>query len=286
MRATRTRTTHAPARRLGLAGLAAAATLAAAVIPFVSAGAETVGTTAADPITVVNSTFEDGTTGGWTPRGSEIMTVGTTAAHGGSRSLEISGRTQSWEGPVLDVAETFVKGTQYTISAWVRLAAGAASDNARLSVERRTDGVASYDQVVGNTAVTSGGWTNLTGRYTLATDVEFLTVYVETADTLGDFLIDDVTISYVPATPIQTELRAVKDAVTEFPVGAAITPPSIIAEHGQLLAKHFNSVTPGNALKWDATQPTEGTFRFTDADAMVDFAQANGMAVRDRKSVV
>ena len=33
-------------------------------------------------------------------------------------------------------------------------------------------------------------------------------------------------------------------------------------------------------MKWDATEPTEGTFTFTQADAEVAFAQANNMHVR------
>ena len=45
------------------------------------------------------------------------------------------------------------QGTRYTLSVWVRLAAGESATPARLSVERHTDGTASYDQVVGNTTV-------------------------------------------------------------------------------------------------------------------------------------
>ncbi|MEU8664908.1 endo-1,4-beta-xylanase, partial [Actinoplanes philippinensis] len=199
-------------------------------------------------------------------------------AHGGTTSLLVSGRTATWQGPSLDVLGSFEKGTAYTISMWVRMASG--SDNARLSVERRTGDVTSYDQVVGNTAVTSGAWVNLTGRYTLAADVDFLRVYVETASTTESFHIDDVTAGYVPALPVQTDIPSVKDVVTEFPVGAAITGAEIVTEHGRLLTKHFNSVTPGNALKWDATEPTENTFTYTQADPLMAFAKANGLAVR------
>ncbi|MDR7273740.1 endo-1,4-beta-xylanase [Catenuloplanes atrovinosus] len=254
-----------------LAPVIAAGLVAAALVPLAQARAE-------EPITVVNSTFEDGTTGGWAPRGAEVVEAATDVAHGGTGSLAVRGRTQTWEGPVLDVRGTFDKGVQYTVSAWVRPAAGA--DTARISVERRTGGVASYDQVVGDTPLPAGTWVHLTGRYTLAADVEFLTLYVETANATGEFHVDDVTVTYVPATPIQEDIPSIKDVVTEFPVGAAITPVALIGEHGRLLTKHFDSVTPGNALKWDATEPAEGDFRFTDADTMVNFAEANGMAVR------
>ena len=56
--------------------------------------------------------------------------------------------------------------------------------------------------------------------------------------------------------------------------------PQTLGERARLLTKHFSQVTPGNAMKWDATEPTEGTFRYTDADAIVAFAKANGMKIR------
>ena len=47
-----------------------------------------------------------------------------------------------------------------------------------------------------------------------------------------------------------------------------------------LLTKHFNSITSENDMKWDATEPTLGTFTFAAADAQVAFAKANNMQVR------
>ncbi len=270
--------------RLRSKGRSVRASLRLAAVSLAIALPVAIATTNADatadpvPVTVLTSDFEDGTSQGWAGRAAETVAPSTAQAHSGTTSLAVTGRTESWQGPSLDVLDTFAKGTAYTISAWVRLAGG--SDNARLSVERRTDGVAAYDQVVGNTAVTSGGWVNLTGRYTVATDVEFLRLYVETASTTGSLFLDDVTVSYVPSLPVQTDIPSVRDVVDEFPVGAAITGAEIVTEHGQLLAKHFTSVTPGNALKWDATEPSEGNFTYAQADPLVSFAKTHGMAVR------
>ena len=255
--------------------------LLAALLVAIPVATVTAMASAADeptPITVVTNDFEDGTAQGWTGRSAETVAHSTAAARGGAGSLLVSGRTATWQGPSLDVLGTFEKGTAYTISAWVRMESG--SDNARLSVERRTGGVAAYDQVTGNTAVASGSWVQLTGRYTVATDVELLRLYVETSSTTGSFHLDDVTASYVPALPVQTDIPALKDVVTEFPVGAAITGAETVAEHGQLLTRHFTSVTPGNALKWDATEPTENDFTYAQADPLMAYAAANGLAVR------
>ncbi|CAA7269601.1 unnamed protein product [Cyclocybe aegerita] len=44
--------------------------------------------------------------------------------------------------------------------------------------------------------------------------------------------------------------------------------------------KEFNQITPGNSMKWDATEPSRGTFRFTNGDAIADLAKKNGQLLR------
>jgi endo-1,4-beta-xylanase len=66
----------------------------------------------------------------------------------------------------------------------------------------------------------------------------------------------------------------------DFLIGAAIGGAQIVGGHADLLLKHFNSVTPGNALKWDSTEPAEGQFNWTEADNEVNFAVSHGLQVR------
>nr|WP_229401735.1 endo-1,4-beta-xylanase [Micromonospora okii] len=47
-----------------------------------------------------------------------------------------------------------------------------------------------------------------------------------------------------------------------------------------ILNREFNSVTPENEMKIDATEPQQGQFTFANADRIVNHARANGMAVR------
>lgn len=66
-----------------------------------------------------------------------------------------------------------------------------------------------------------------------------------------------------------------------FDVGVAVEPrdldnPTSVA----LIRRHFNAIVAENAMKWDALQPTEGNFRWTNADRIVNFARDNGMRVR------
>jgi endo-1,4-beta-xylanase len=233
------------------------------------------------PVTVISSDFEDGTAQGWAPRAGETVTATAEAARTGGFGLAVTGRTQTWQGPTLNVLDTMEGGVRYTLTVWTRLAAGEPAGQLRMSVERRSQGTPSFETVVGNTNVTADGWVRLQGTYTLAHQVDFLTVYIESASGTPSLHIDDFEMTTVPLPPIQQDIPNLKDVLAgSFPIGAAIGPVQILGQHAELLAKHFNSVTPGNALKWDATEPVEGQFRFADPDAMVDFARTHGMQVR------
>ncbi len=65
-----------------------------------------------------------------------------------------------------------------------------------------------------------------------------------------------------------------------FPMGVAVTPYNLTGESGELIKKHFNSLTAENDMKPQLIQPQEGNFNWEAADKIVDFAVANGMKVR------
>jgi endo-1,4-beta-xylanase len=48
----------------------------------------------------------------------------------------------------------------------------------------------------------------------------------------------------------------------------------------KVLAAEFSSVSPENQMKWDFIHPEQGMYDFAAADAIVDFAEANGQVVR------
>ncbi|RDX57112.1 endo-1,4-beta-xylanase C precursor [Lentinus brumalis] len=50
-------------------------------------------------------------------------------------------------------------------------------------------------------------------------------------------------------------------------------------------AKEFGQITPGNSMKWDATEPTRGTFTFTNGDVVANLAKANGQLLRGHNCV-
>ena len=84
----------------------------------------------------------------------------------------------------------------------------------------------------------------------------------------------------------QTTLRQAA-APRAIPIGAAASadeygPPDLLQDptYARLLSSQYSMLEPGNAMKWDVTQPTQTTYNFQPGDELVAFAQANGMRVR------
>ena len=69
-------------------------------------------------------------------------------------------------------------------------------------------------------------------------------------------------------------------------IGSALTPQDIeTASYAAIASSQFSVVTPANAMKWDSIEPTQGTYNFTGADELVNFAQANKQLVRGHNFV-
>lgn len=66
---------------------------------------------------------------------------------------------------------------------------------------------------------------------------------------------------------------------TSFDIGAAVNPRTIL-QAGELITKHFNSITAENEMKFVSLHPAEDTYTFEEADKIVAFAKANGLNMR------
>jgi endo-1,4-beta-xylanase len=65
-----------------------------------------------------------------------------------------------------------------------------------------------------------------------------------------------------------------------YPIGVAVSPRSLQGAEAALILKHFNSVTPENAMKMGPIHPEENRYDWEGADAIVRFAQEHGLKVR------
>src|SRR6202020_1756691 len=60
-------------------------------------------------------------------------------------------------------------------------------------------------------------------------------------------------------------------------VGTALIPQDIeTPSYAAIGGSQFSVVTPGNGMKWQIVEPTQGVFDWTQADELVNFAHAHG----------
>jgi endo-1,4-beta-xylanase len=236
-------------------------------------------TASADPAeeltTVLTSGFDEGTDG-WTALGEGVGAERTEeVARSGAGSLRVTGRTETWHGAAVDVSGVVSPGVAHTVTAWVRTASGTA--DVQLTLER---GAGTDDPVQRRTEpVRAGadGWVQVVGTLDVPEGDGAWRLSVATTDGLADLLVDDVTVSR-PSPPVQTDVPALRD-VAPFPVGTAVGPQDVTGRPAELLVRHFDQVTPENAMKPVVVQPAEGVFDFGPMDQVLDAAVAAGLTV-------
>ncbi|MFN8074309.1 MAG: endo-1,4-beta-xylanase [Kineosporiaceae bacterium] len=71
-------------------------------------------------------------------------------------------------------------------------------------------------------------------------------------------------------------------ARTGMAIGNAVSLEALAEDpnYAKIAATEFDSVTPENVMKWDATEPERGQFTFAQADAFMKFAETNKQKVR------
>ena len=89
----------------------------------------------------------------------------------------------------------------------------------------------------------------------------------------------------VPATAAGSTLRAAAEADGKY-FGTEVTGSMIDnSTITNLAAQQFDMVTPGNEMKWDTIEPSNGSYNFGPGDAIVSWARAHGMRVRGHNLV-
>lgn len=248
--------------------------------------------------TGISTNFEDGGVDGWSSRsGSSSVTNSSAAAHSGNDSLLTTGRIANWDGPSISVSNKMYNGSKYNISAWVLLTpADGSSHVINVSLQTTLSGSTSYPSVTsypGITVAADGQWHQISVvgyNMSNAYDPGAASLYFQTVPASGNdlvsFYIDDFQLSYVPPPVIQTNIPSIYQTLSPyFPVGAAVDPTDLSGPHQQLLTMHFDSITPGNEMKWSSIENTKGNFNFGPADAEVGVAVCHNMRIRGHNLV-
>ena len=81
--------------------------------------------------------------------------------------------------------------------------------------------------------------------------------------------------------PASNSAKGLKDYYKKyFSIGVAVSPRSLKTDEANLILKHFNSITPENAMKMGPIHPKEKEYYWKDADSIAAFAQRHQLKLR------
>lgn len=91
-----------------------------------------------------------------------------------------------------------------------------------------------------------------------------------------------VTFLVMPAAHAATagSLGALAAAKGRYFGSATDNPELSNTTYASILGSEFGEITPGNTMKWAYTEPSQNSFNFSQADAVVNFARSHGEIVR------
>ncbi|WP_366294178.1 endo-1,4-beta-xylanase [Paenibacillus sp. AN1007] len=241
-------------------------------------------------VNVLHADFEDGTLQGWIPRiGSEKLTVSQQEAHQGTYSMLVSNRERSYYGPSLPLKGLLKPNKTYNISVYVKLTEKPASDQTIQLTAYKKNGAESWNMLDKVTIPKDDWqqWHKITATFQYSDNPAELNLFIETpyvsedaVDTLS-FYVDDVTIEEAGELAIETDIPSLQDLYqSEFPIGAAVYRWQLEGAYGQLLSKHFNSLTATYEMKPKFVSPSNGVYDFQASDEYVEFAAKHDMGLR------
>ncbi|WP_022868961.1 endo-1,4-beta-xylanase [Schaalia vaccimaxillae] len=296
------------ARRVGVGLAAAVISLTGLTAPVVHAadapGADPAAN-AQDEGAVVNTTFEDGTTGPWNARGSASLKVSAQAARTGERGLVVSGRTANWHGVEMPIIGNLIPGQSYRVSGWVRLAPGTPATDVFITAGENNENYVRVAQVSAN-----DGWMELSGTYTVGAGVTSGSLYFEAASETASFDLDDVRVTGAVAgdqtdedgdndgadtgntgdcpaaqastKPVGVDLTQSLYKSLPFPLGAAVSSYAVNEAQARAALDHnFNQVTPENFMKVETwyDEPWKFVTNNAEANALMDWGAQTGNRV-------
>jgi len=234
---------------------------------------------------VFKDMFESNTTV-WQPRGDGVkIKLDNSRSHDGDKSLYVTGRSAFWHGVQIPLTKYLVPGKSYRISMWV-YHTSMDKQGIMLTVQRKMADEQQYRyDWIGGSQIEGDGWAQISGNYNVPKSgkIEELVLCISSWNPTLSFWIDDVTVS--DPTRIQQpnyDLPSLKERYkNDFKVGVAIGYGELMSDvDSQFIVKHFNSITPGNEMKPESVLRGPDNYDFTVADAFVDFAKKNNIAIR------
>lgn len=207
-------------------------------------------------------------------------------------------RTETWQGPIVDITEMVMPEGKYEFSAWVKY--NGIPDKKRINLMIEHNNGISYINC-GSIMAVNGEWVNLTGSVTIPSDSHSAYLYFETdykslaeAEDLIDIYIDDVIIKKVDIAVVAFDivpLYKVHEDYFKIGVGMVALDATTL-EYTTIITEHFNSITMGNEMKPDyildyttcSSNPKkynlEPAIHYDNLDVGLRFAKENGLQLR------
>lgn len=162
--------------------------------------------------TIATYNFDDGTADGWTSfNGASTPVATNAAAYSGSYSLLTTTNSSGQGGPSISVTSLLQPGAQYTITGYLMLTSGESATSANLTMQRsdpNCSGGTCYDTIgTYQVPVSSTGWVQIGGSYTVSPTETGLTLYAQLVGASGaqSFYLDQVVITETArALPVTT----------------------------------------------------------------------------------
>jgi GH35 family endo-1,4-beta-xylanase len=151
------------------------------------------------PNVVTNGDFETGIAG-WVAWAGTIAP--SSVAHGGSGSVVVTNRTDTWQGPVYDLGPGVSPGATYKIGGFARIA-GATSAPVAITVMSVCGSTTNFTPVATATG-TDQDFVELSGSYLVpaCNDLTSLALYFEGPPAGVDLIVDDVSVEQRLAIPV------------------------------------------------------------------------------------
>jgi endo-1,4-beta-xylanase len=102
---------------------------------------------------------------------------------------------------------------------------------------------------------------------------------------LGTVCVDDIVVEPVAAPVVGPYVspsltgHALKDYAAIVKMGTAVDTPTFLSSpvHNAIVTGELSMITPANSMKMNIIQATQGTFDWVDTDALLAFAEQNGL---------
>jgi GH35 family endo-1,4-beta-xylanase len=232
-----------------------------------------VDTTAVENL-LINSGFENGTTG-WTAHGTSSIAA-SALAHTNTGAAVVTNRSDTWQGIEQSLLGKTEEGQMYYTAGWVTTNQAGPS-TVILTLEVNDASGARYFQVANGTA-SNASWTWLSGTVTMpvTNGLTGVKIFLEGPPSGVEMRVDDCYFAPV------TGLRRAAAAFPALRLGGVggVANWANDPRFRAAISAHFHLSSPENSMKFDSTQPADGTWRFAESKAMNELGIARGGSSR------